>query len=33
MINAVLIDDEKHCLETLRMILTTYCKDVSIMEQ
>ena len=33
MINAVLIDDEKHCLETLRMMLNRYCKDVNIMEE
>lgn len=33
MINAILIDDEKHCLETLRMMLNRYCKDVNIIEE
>ena len=33
MISAVLIDDEKHCLETLNMTLTRYCKDVQIVEE
>src|SRR4026207_287856 len=33
MINAVLIDDEKHCLETLSMMLSRYCKEVNIIEQ
>jgi two-component system LytT family response regulator len=33
MINAVLIDDEKHCLETLSMMLNRYCKEVTIVEQ
>src|SRR5688500_8090830 len=33
MINAVLIDDEKHCLETLSMMLTRYCKNVNILEE
>jgi two-component system LytT family response regulator len=33
MINAILIDDEKHCLETLRMMLNRYCKDVHIIEE
>jgi two-component system LytT family response regulator len=32
MINAVLIDDEKHGLETLSMLLTRYCKEVNIVE-
>jgi two-component system LytT family response regulator len=33
MINAVLIDDEKHCLETLSMMLTRHCKEVVILEE
>lgn len=33
MINAILIDDEKHCLETLNMMLSRYCKDVHIVEE
>jgi two-component system LytT family response regulator len=33
MVNAILIDDEKHCLETLRMLLNRYCKDVNIIEE
>jgi two-component system LytT family response regulator len=33
MINAILIDDEKHCLVTLRMMLNRYCKDVQIIEE
>jgi two-component system LytT family response regulator len=33
MINAILIDDEKHCLVTLRMMLNRYCKDVHIIEE
>lgn len=33
MINAILIDDEVHCLETLSIMLTRYCKDVHIIEQ
>ena len=33
MIKAVLIDDEKHCLETLSMLLARYCKEVEIVEE
>jgi two-component system, LytTR family, response regulator len=33
MIKAILIDDEKHCLVTLRMMLNRYCKDVNILEE
>jgi two-component system LytT family response regulator len=33
MIKAVLIDDEKHCLETLGMLLAKHCKEVTIMEE
>ena len=33
MIRAVLIDDEKHCLETLSILLNKHCKDVTIVEQ
>ena len=33
MINAILIDDEKHCLVTLKMMLNRYCKDVNIIEE
>jgi two-component system, LytTR family, response regulator len=33
MINAILIDDEKHCLVTLRMMLNRYCKDVHVIEE
>ena len=33
MIKAVLIDDEKHCLETLGMLLARHCKEVSVVEE
>lgn|SRR6476661_5505430 len=33
MINAVLIDDEMHCLDTLAMQLAEHCPDVQILEQ
>lgn len=33
MIRAVLIDDEKHCLETLSALLNRYCGDVIISEE
>jgi two-component system LytT family response regulator len=33
MIRAVLIDDEKHCLETLSLLLARYCKDVEVVEE
>lgn len=33
MLKAVLIDDEKHCLETLGMMLARHCKDVEIIEE
>src|SRR3712207_6037343 len=33
MINAVLIDDEKHCLETLSVMLNRHCKEVKILEE
>lgn len=32
MIKAVLIDDEKHCLETLSMLLEKHCPEVNIAE-
>src|ERR1700712_4096027 len=33
MINAIIIDDESHCLVTLSMLLDEYCADVRILEQ
>ncbi|MBL7700196.1 MAG: response regulator transcription factor [Chitinophagaceae bacterium] len=33
MINAILIDDEVHCLETLSLMLNRYCGEVNIVEQ
>jgi len=33
MIRAILIDDEKHCLDTLRMSLLKHCPDVQIIDQ
>jgi len=33
MIKAILIDDEKHCLDTLSILLTDYCPEVQVMEQ
>ena len=33
MINAILIDDEVHCLDTLNMLLSDYCPEVQVMEQ
>jgi two-component system, LytTR family, response regulator len=33
MINAVLIDDEKHCLETLGLLLQRHCPEVHILEE
>lgn len=33
MINAILIDDEKHCLETLSLLLGRHCKEVNILEE
>ena len=32
MIRAVLIDDEKHCLETLSILLDRHCKEVTVVE-
>ncbi|HZH01309.1 MAG TPA: LytTR family DNA-binding domain-containing protein [Flavisolibacter sp.] len=33
MINAILVDDELHCLETLAILLEEYAPDVKILEQ
>ena len=33
MINAIIIDDESHCLVTLSMLLDEYCPEVKILEQ
>ena len=33
MINAILVDDELHCLETLSILLKEYCPDVQVAEQ
>lgn len=33
MIRAILIDDEKHCLETLRLLLARHCKGVEVIEE
>jgi len=33
MINAILVDDEVHCLDTLSMLLSDYCPDVQIIER
>lgn len=32
MIKTVLIDDEVHCLDTLRMLLADYCPDVEVLD-
>jgi two-component system LytT family response regulator len=33
MIKAIVIDDEVHCIETLRILLGEYCPDVQIIEE
>ena len=33
MINAILIDDEMHCIKTLSMLLQEYCPDVQVMDK
>ena len=33
MINAILIDDEVHCLDTLSMLLADYCPEVEIIDK
>lgn len=33
MFNVILIDDEKHCLDTLEILLNEYCDDVNILEK
>src|SRR6185295_10969572 len=33
MINAILIDDEVHCLDTLNLLLSDHCREVRVMEQ
>ena len=33
MINAILIDDEMHCLKTLGMLLKEYCANVQVLEK
>jgi two-component system, LytTR family, response regulator len=32
MINAIIIDDEVHCLDTLSILLSDYCPEVQVME-
>ena len=32
MINAIIVDDEIHCLETLSILLDEYCPDVKVLE-
>jgi two-component system LytT family response regulator len=32
MINAILIDDEKHCLDTLTILLEEYCPEVQVLD-
>lgn len=33
MIEAIIIDDEMHCIETLNILLKEYCPEVKVMEQ
>ena len=33
MTRSIIIDDEVHCIETLRLLLTEYCPDVEVVEQ
>ena len=33
MINAIIVDDEIHCLETLSILLDEYCPDVKVLER
>jgi two-component system LytT family response regulator len=33
MINAILVDDEMHCLDTLSILLEEYCPEVQILEK
>jgi len=33
MISAILIDDEVHCLDTLNLLISDYCRDVQVMDQ
>lgn len=33
MINSIIIDDELHCVETLGMLLSSYCPEVQVAEQ
>jgi len=33
MINAILVDDEAHCLDTLSILIKDYCPEVEILEQ
>lgn len=33
MIEAIIIDDEIHCIETLSILLKEYCADVKVREQ
>lgn len=32
MLRSIIIDDELHCIETLRLLLTEYCPDVEVVE-
>ncbi|RYE38482.1 MAG: response regulator transcription factor [Sphingobacteriales bacterium] len=33
MIKAIIVDDEKHCVDTLEMLLTDHCSDVEIIDK
>ncbi|MGZ5219154.1 MAG: LytR/AlgR family response regulator transcription factor [Chitinophagaceae bacterium] len=33
MIKAIIIDDEMHCIETLCLLLTDFCKEVQVIDQ
>lgn len=33
MTRSIIIDDEVHCIETLRLLLTEYCPDVEVIDQ
>ena len=33
MINAILVDDELHCLKALKMLLQEYCTQVQIVDE
>ena len=33
MINAILVDDELHCLKALKMLLNEHCKHVGVLDE